>query len=92
MREFNPVPESQFRKAYDFFRRRLRDRDALLCNEEQRVYDDLWLPMQNRLRPSLTEFMLHFLGSEGEEVRKVMFTPPSNASLPIQRGRRYAFL
>lgn len=26
--------------------------------------------MQNRLGPSLTEFMRHFLGSEGEEVRK----------------------
>ena len=29
-----------------------------------------WLPMQNRLGANLTEFMRHFLGSEGEEVRK----------------------
>jgi uncharacterized protein with ParB-like and HNH nuclease domain len=122
------VQESQFRKAYDFFRRRLRDRDnndkpiapgrlleivesrlmvvminlsdsddpylifeslnfkgspleqadlvrnyflmRFSVNEQQSVYDDLWLPMQNRLGPSLTEFMRHFLGSEGEEVRK----------------------
>jgi len=26
--------------------------------------------MQNRLGPNLTEFMRHFLGAEGEEVRK----------------------
>ena len=38
--------------------------------EQQGVYDGLWLPMQNRLGQYLTEFMRHFLGSEGEEVRK----------------------
>lgn len=38
--------------------------------EQQQVYDDLWLPMQTRLGPSLTEFMRHFLGAEGEEIRK----------------------
>jgi hypothetical protein len=38
--------------------------------EQQAVYDGLWLPRQSRLGPSLTEFMRHFLGSEGEEVRK----------------------
>ena len=38
--------------------------------DQQAVYDGLWLPMQNRLGPSLTEFMRHFLGAEGEEVRK----------------------
>jgi hypothetical protein len=38
--------------------------------EQQNVYDHLWLPMQTRLGPSLTEFMSNFLGSEGEEVRK----------------------
>jgi hypothetical protein len=38
--------------------------------EQQAVYDGLWLPMQNRLAANLTEFMRHFLGGEGEEVRK----------------------
>jgi uncharacterized protein with ParB-like and HNH nuclease domain len=122
------VPESQFRKSYDFFRRRLRDtaedgekidpkrileivekrlmvvminlsetddpylifeslnfkgspleqadlvRNYFLMrfpvSDQQGVYDGLWLPMQNRLGPGLTEFMRHFLGTEGEEVRK----------------------
>lgn len=122
------VPDSQFKKSYDFFRRRLKDRDedgdplepkrilAIVesrlmvvminlsdsddpylifeslnfkgspleqadlvrnyflmrfpVNEQQTVYDGSWLPMQNRLGSSLTEFMRHFLGSEGEEVRK----------------------
>ena len=121
-------PESQFKKAYDFFRRRLRDiydegervdpkrileiiekrlmvvminlsetddpylifeslnfkgspleqadlvRNYFLMrfpvSEQQNVYDQLWLPMQTRLGSSLTEFMRHFLGAEGEEVRK----------------------
>jgi hypothetical protein len=121
-------PESQFKKSYDFYRRRLKDRDddgnpldpkrileiietrlmVVMINlsdsddpylifeslnfkgspleqadlvrnyflmrfpvtDQQDVYDGLWLPMQNRLGPSLTEFMRHFLGSEGEEVRK----------------------
>ena len=122
------VPESQFKKSYDFFRRRLKDeieqgasidpakvlnilegrlmvvminlsdsddpylifeslnfkgspleqadlvRNYFLMrfslNEQQSVYENLWLPMQNRLGTNLTEFMRHFLGSEGEEVRK----------------------
>ncbi len=122
------VPESQFKKAYDFFRRRLRDtagdgekidpkrileiiekrlmvvminlsdtddpylifeslnfkgspleqadlvRNYFLMRfpvtDQQGVYDGLWQPMQNRLGPGLTEFMRHFLGAEGEEVRK----------------------
>jgi hypothetical protein len=122
------VPESKFKKAYDFFLRRLKDEDeegnprdakrileivksrltVVMINlsdsddpylifeslnfkgapleqadlvrnyflmrfeitEQQAVYDDLWLPMQNRLGPALTEFMRHFLGSEGEEIRK----------------------
>ena len=38
--------------------------------DQQGVYDGLWLPMQNRLGQGLTEFMRHFLGAEGEEVRK----------------------
>lgn len=38
--------------------------------EQQSIYDELWLPMQTSLGPSLTEFMRHYLGSEGEEVRK----------------------
>lgn len=122
------VPDSQFKKAYDFFRRRLRDeidegtridpgrvleiiesrlmvvminlgdtddpylifeslnfkgspleqadlvRNYFLMrfpvSEQQSVYEKLWLPMQNRLGSTLTEFMRHFLGSEGEEVRR----------------------
>ena len=121
-------PDSQFKKAYEFFRRRLRDQveegknidackilqlietrlmvvminlsdndDPYLIfeslnfkgspleqadlvrnyflmrfsvNEQQAVYEHLWLPMQNRLGPTLTEFMRHFLGAEGEDVRK----------------------
>jgi hypothetical protein len=39
-------------------------------SDQQGIYDGLWLPMQNRLGAALTEFMRHFLGSEGEEVRK----------------------
>jgi len=38
--------------------------------EQQFIYDSLWLPMQNRLGAELTEFMRHFLGAEGKEVRK----------------------
>ena len=122
------LPDSQFKKSYEFYRRRLKDRDdegkaldskrileivetrlmvvminlsdnddpylifeslnfkgspleqadlvrnyflmRFLVTDQQSVYDGLWLPMQNRLGPSLTEFMRHFLGSEGEEVRK----------------------
>lgn len=122
------VPESQFRKSYDFFRKRLREtagdgekidpervleilekrlmvvminlsetddpylifeslnfkgspleqadlvRNYFLMRfpvtDQQAVYDGLWLPMQNRLGPGLTEFMRHFLGKEGEEARK----------------------
>ena len=124
----NLLPESQFKKSYDYFRRRLRDssgdgekiepkrildiiekrlmvvminlsetddpylifeslnfkgspleqsdlvRNYFLMrfpvSDQQGVYDGLWLPMQNRLGQSLTEFMRHFLGAEGEEVRK----------------------
>jgi hypothetical protein len=120
--------DSQFKKAYDYFRRRLRgesdegekiepkhildiiekrlmvvminlsdtddpylifeslnfkgsplEQSDLVRNyflmrfsvtDQQGVYDGLWLPMQNRLGPGLTEFMRHFLGAEGEEVRK----------------------
>src|ERR1035437_6378849 len=122
------IPDSQFKKSYDFYRRRLKDRDedgnpldakrileiietrlmVVMINlgdnddpylifeslnfkgspleqadlvrnyflmrfpvtDQQAVYDGLWLPMQNRLGASLTEFMRHFRGSEGEEVRK----------------------
>ncbi|MGA2850512.1 MAG: DUF262 domain-containing protein [Terracidiphilus sp.] len=123
-----PFPDSRFKRAYDFFRRRLRDQIdqsvsidparildiietklmAVMINlsdsddpylifeslnfkgfpleqadlvrnyflmrfvvsEQQAVYDNLWLPMQNRLGPNLTEFMRHFLGAEGEDVRR----------------------
>jgi uncharacterized protein with ParB-like and HNH nuclease domain len=123
-----PFPDSQFKKAYEFFRRRLRDQVAegnsidvgkilqlvesrlmvvminlsdnddpylifeslnfkgspleqadlvrnyflmrFAVNEQQAVYEHLWLPMQNRLGPTLTDFMRHFLGAEGEDVRK----------------------
>jgi uncharacterized protein with ParB-like and HNH nuclease domain len=122
------VPESQFKKGYEYFLRRLRDpldenqhidpkqilelietrlmvvsinlsdtddpylifeslnfkgspleqadlvRNYFLMrfpvSDQQKIYDDLWLPMQNRLGVNLTEFMRHFLGAEGEEVRK----------------------
>lgn len=122
------LPESQFKKAYGFFRRRLKDLDGegnlidakqileivesrlmvvminlsdtddphlifeslnfkgspleqadLVRNyflmrfgatDQQAVYDGLWMPMQSRLGSNLTEFMRHFLGSEGDEVRK----------------------
>ena len=114
-----PFPDSRFKRAYDFFRRRLREQIdestsvdpgrileiietrlmAVMINlsdsddpylifeslnfkgfpleqadlvrnyfmmrfpvgEQQAVYDQLWLPMQNRLGPNLTEFMRHFL-------------------------------
>ena len=39
-------------------------------NEQQSIYDSVWLPMQVRLGSNLTEFMRHYLGSNGEEVRK----------------------
>jgi len=122
------VRDSQFKKAYDFFRRRLRgeidegtpidpkrvleiiesrlmvvminlsdtddpylifeslnfkgsplEQADLVRNyflmrfpvgDQQLIYDSLWLPMQNRLGANLTEFMRHFLGAEGEEVRR----------------------
>ncbi len=122
------APDSQFKKAYEFFRRRLRDdsdsgekiapgrileiietclmvvminlsdsddpylifeslnfkgspleqadlvRNYFLMRfplgEQPTVYEKHWLPMQNRLGVTLTEFMRHFLGAEGEEVRK----------------------
>lgn len=38
--------------------------------EQQQVYNNLWLPMQTRLGVNLTEFMRHFLGASGEEVRR----------------------
>jgi uncharacterized protein with ParB-like and HNH nuclease domain len=38
--------------------------------EQQQVYNELWLPMQTRLGVNLTEFMRHYLGSAGEEVRR----------------------
>jgi uncharacterized protein with ParB-like and HNH nuclease domain len=124
----NELPDSQFKKAYNFYRRRLRDQDddgypleakrileivetrlmVVMINlsdsddpylifeslnfkgspleqadlvrnyflmrfpvtDQQGVYDGMWLPMQNRLGTGLTEFMRHFLGSEGEEIRK----------------------
>src|SRR5439155_15973599 len=124
-----PIPDSQYKKAYAYFRRRLCDHisdDGLATdpkrileiierrlmavminlsdaddpylifeslnfkgspleqadlvrnyflmrfavNEQQAVYEHLWLPMQNRLGPTLTDFMRHFLGAEGEDVRK----------------------
>ncbi len=123
-----PISDSQFKKAYDYFRRRLRgdsyegekiepkrildiiekrlmvvminlsdtddpylifeslnfkgsplEQSDLVRNyflmrfpvsDQQAVYDGLWLPMQTRLGVGLTEFMRHFLGAEGEEVRK----------------------
>jgi hypothetical protein len=121
-------PDSQLKRAYEFFKKRLRDTDdngegidprrileilekrlmVVMINlsetddpylifeslnfkgspleqadlvrnyflmrfpiaDQQSVYENLWLPMQNRLGSALTEFMRHFLGSSGEEVRK----------------------
>lgn len=122
------IPESQFKKSYEYFRRRLRDQvdegekvdpkrvleiiesrlmvvminlsdtdDPYLIfeslnfkgspleqadlvrnyflmrfpvGEQQQIFETLWLPMQTRLGSNLTEFMRHFLGSEGEEARR----------------------
>lgn len=146
-------PESQFKKAYEFFRRRLRDQvdegmvvdggkilhlvetrlmvvminlsdndDPYLIfeslnfkgspleqadlvrnyflmrfavTEQQSVYDTIWLPMQQRLGPNLTEFMRHFLGAEGEDVRKGdvyasikrLVTDAENASVKLLMSR-----
>jgi uncharacterized protein with ParB-like and HNH nuclease domain len=121
------LPESQFKKAYEYFRKRLRERNsedkatdpkrvleiietrllAVMINlsdtddpylifeslnfkgspleqadlvrnyflmrfpvtDQQAVYDGLWLPMQNRLGPNLTEFMRHFRGPQGRRLR-----------------------
>jgi uncharacterized protein with ParB-like and HNH nuclease domain len=148
-----PFPDSQFKKAYDFFRRRLRDQvddgvtvDAskilhlvenrlmvvminlsdnddpylifeslnfkgspleqadlvrnyflmrFAVTEQQAVYDQIWLPMQERLGPNLTEFMRHFLGAEGEDVRKGdvyasikrLVTDAENASVRLLMSR-----
>ena len=122
------IPESQFKRAYDFFMRRVHEtlgdgekigpvrileivekrlmvvminlsetddpylifeslnfkgapleqadlvRNCFLMRfpitDQQGVYESLWLPMQNRLGPNLMDFMRHFLGAEGEEVRR----------------------
>jgi uncharacterized protein with ParB-like and HNH nuclease domain len=122
------LPDSQFKKSYEFFKRRFKELDddgnvldskqileiletrlmVVMINlsdsddpylifeslnfkgspleqadlvrnyflmrfpvtDQQAIYDELWLPMQNRLGSNLTEFMRHFLGSEGEEIRK----------------------
>lgn len=124
----SPLPESQFKKSYEYFRKRLRmeieekelvdprrvleiiesrlmvvminlsdtddpylifeslnfkgsplEQADLVRNyflmrfpvgEQQQVFESLWLPMQTRLGPNLTEFMRHFLGAEGEEARR----------------------
>jgi len=128
IQELPELPDSQFKKAYAYYRRRLKDFDdednqldakrileiletrlmVVMINlsdsddpylifeslnfkgapleqsdlvrnyflmrfpvsDQQVVYDNLWLPMQTRLGPNLAEFMRHYLGSEGEEVRK----------------------
>ncbi len=38
--------------------------------EQKEIYDRMWLPMQERLGSHLNEFMHHFLGAEGVEVRR----------------------
>jgi hypothetical protein len=44
-------------------------------NEQQRVYDQLWLPMQQRLDAYLTEFMRQYLMKDGEEVARSEIYP-----------------
>ena len=39
-------------------------------SDQQRIYDEIWLPMQQRLGAHLTEFIRQFLMREGEEVLK----------------------
>lgn len=43
--------------------------------EQQRVYDHLWMPMQQRLDAHLTEFMRQYLMKDGEEVVKAEIYP-----------------
>lgn len=38
--------------------------------DQQRIYDESWLPMQERMGDHLTEFMRHYLMKDGEEVLK----------------------
>jgi hypothetical protein len=44
-------------------------------SEQQRVYDQLWMPMQQRLDAHLTEFMRQYLMKDGEEVVKAEIYP-----------------
>jgi hypothetical protein len=44
-------------------------------NEQQRVYDQLWMPMQQRLDAHLTEFMRQYLMKDGEDVIRAEIYP-----------------
>jgi hypothetical protein len=44
-------------------------------NDQQKVYDQLWMPMQQRLDAHLTEFMRQYLMKDGEEVVKAEIYP-----------------
>jgi hypothetical protein len=44
-------------------------------NDQQRVYDQLWLPMQERLGDHIAEFMRQFLMKDGTEVAKAEIYP-----------------
>ena len=44
-------------------------------NDQQRVYDQLWMPMQQRLDAHLTEFMRQYLMKDGEEVVRAEIYP-----------------
>ncbi len=48
-------------------------------NEQQQVYDQLWMPMQQRLDIYLTEFMRQYLMKDGEEVVKAEIYPALKA-------------
>lgn len=43
--------------------------------EQQRVYDQLWMPMQQRMEAHLAEFMRQYLMKDGEEVVKAEIYP-----------------
>ena len=58
----SPLEQSDLVRNYFLMRFTVTDQPT--------IYETLWLPMQTQLGPDLTEFMRHFLGAEGEEVRK----------------------
>lgn len=49
-------------RNYFFMRIHVREQDS--------IYDQYWLPMQNKLGDNLTEFIRHFLNRQGNNVRQ----------------------